>query len=98
MTSPIEPAQGNRVRRSLPGGVLRTLRLERQLSQLQVAVLAGVDAGHIYRLENGFHYPRPNMVWRLSQGLGIPLEDLTRALATGAPDRSPDGDDVCHTT
>ncbi len=68
--------EGDRVRRRLPDGRLRKLRLERELSQLEVAIKAEVDVGTISRLELGLHYPSLRSAWRICKVLGVSFDQL----------------------
>jgi transcriptional regulator with XRE-family HTH domain len=68
--------RGQRVHRQLPEGRLRQLRLERRLSQLQVAGRAGLYVGTVSRLELGLHYPDRYTLDRLCGILGVTVEQL----------------------
>lgn len=67
---------GRRVRRTLPEGVIRRLRLERELSQLQPALKARVDLGTVSRLERGLHYPYPHTFSEICKVLGVTVEEV----------------------
>src|SRR5215212_3768958 len=57
------------------GGLLRDWRQRRRLSQLDLALEAGVSARHLSFLETGRSKPSRDMVLRLCEKLSIPLRD-----------------------
>jgi transcriptional regulator with XRE-family HTH domain len=57
------------------GQVLRRRRLHRGLSQLALAVEAGVSPRHLSFMENGRARPSREMVVRLADRLGLPLRE-----------------------
>jgi transcriptional regulator with XRE-family HTH domain len=62
------------------GAQLRGWRLARRLSQLDLALEAGVSARHISFLETGRAEPSREMVARLAESLSIPLRDRNRLM------------------
>jgi transcriptional regulator with XRE-family HTH domain len=67
--------------RSLPPGeLLRDWRRRRRMSQLDLALEAGVSARHLSFLETGRSKPSRDMVLRLAEELEVPLRDRNRLL------------------
>ena len=67
---------------------LRGLRLERALSQDDLAQLAGISAGTVNRIEREAGKPvRPGTVRKLAEALKVPVMTLTRCgpAEEGAP-------------
>src|SRR5688500_6624033 len=62
------------------GELLRDWRQRRRLSQLDLAVDAGVSARHLSFLETGRSKPSREMVLRLAEELAVPLRDRNRLL------------------
>ena len=62
------------------GTVLRDWRQRRHLSQLDLALEAGVSARHLSFLETGRSKPSRQMVIHLSEQLEVPLRDRNRLL------------------
>jgi transcriptional regulator with XRE-family HTH domain len=63
-----------------PGALLRDWRRRRRLSQLDLALEAGVSARHVSFLENGRSRPSREMVLHLSEQLDVPLRDRNQML------------------
>ena len=63
-----------------PGALLRDWRRRRRLSQLDLALEAGVSARHVSFLETGRSRPSREMVLHLSEQLDVPLRDRNRLL------------------
>jgi transcriptional regulator with XRE-family HTH domain len=59
------------------GRALRRLREERGLSQLDLALSAGLNAQYVYRLERGLHDICWSKAIALAHALGASLEDFT---------------------
>jgi transcriptional regulator with XRE-family HTH domain len=55
------------------GSLLRDWRRRRRLSQLDLALEAGVSARHVSFVETGRARPSPEMVLHLAEQLEIPL-------------------------
>ena len=62
------------------GEQLRDWRRRRRMSQLDLALEAGVSARHLSFLETGRSRPSREMVLRLSEELEVPLRDRNRLL------------------
>ncbi|HEY1635173.1 MAG TPA: helix-turn-helix transcriptional regulator [Acidimicrobiales bacterium] len=62
------------------GPLLREWRERRRLSQLGLAVDAGVSARHVSFVENGRARPSPEMVLHLAERLEVPLRERNRLL------------------
>jgi transcriptional regulator with XRE-family HTH domain len=63
-----------------PGALLRDWRRRRRLSQLDLALEAGVSARHVSFLETGRSRPSREMVLHLSEQLDVPLRDRNQML------------------
>ena len=57
------------------GSLLRDWRRRRRLSQLDLALEAGVSARHVSFVETGRSRPSPEMVLHLAERLDVPLRD-----------------------
>src|SRR5919205_3246701 len=62
------------------GGLLRDWRQRRRLSQLDLALEAGVSARHISFVETGRSRPSAEMVLQLAEQLDVPLRDRNQLL------------------
>ena len=62
------------------GPLLRDWRRRRRLSQLDLALEAGVSARHLSFLETGRSRPSPQMVIHLAEQLEVPLRERNRML------------------
>ena len=62
------------------GPLLREWRQRRHLSQLDLALEAGVSARHLSFVETGRSRPSADMVLHLAEQLEIPLRDRNRLL------------------
>src|SRR4051812_30847156 len=62
------------------GPMLRTWRTRRRLSQLDLALDAGVSARHLSFVETGRSRPSETMVLHLAERLHVPLRDRNRLL------------------
>lgn len=62
------------------GELLREWRQRRRLSQLDLAIQAGVSARHVSFVETGRTIPSSAMVLRLAEHLGVPLRERNRLL------------------
>lgn len=65
------------------GSLLRYWRTTRRLSQLALAVEAGVTARHISFLETGRAQPSRDMILRLAETLDVPLRERNALLLAG---------------
>ncbi len=68
--------------RSIPLPRLRELRQSRGLSQKELADVAGVSSGTVYRLENGLRGAYPGTVRKLANALSVSPEDLLSSKRT----------------
>jgi transcriptional regulator with XRE-family HTH domain len=62
------------------GPLIRDWRQRRRLSQLDLALEAGVSARHLSFVETGRSRPSADMVLHLAERLGVPLRDRNRLL------------------
>src|SRR3954465_3348507 len=62
------------------GPLLKTWRIKRRLSQLDLALEAGVSARHLSFLETGRSRPSERMVLHLAERLAVPLREPNRLL------------------
>ncbi len=58
---------------------LRSLREDRVLSQRELARMAGLAQGTVWRLENGFPEAHPLTIRKLAAALGIEPRELVRS-------------------
>jgi len=58
------------------GQVIGILRTERNLSQAQLAVSAGLARSHLAMIENGRKSASVETLWNIAASLGIPLSEL----------------------
>jgi transcriptional regulator with XRE-family HTH domain len=58
------------------GKVIRQLRVERTLSQQEVAVYAGIDRSHISDLERGLYVPTLENVYKIAEVFKVKPSDL----------------------
>ena len=62
------------------GGMLRDWRQRRRLSQLDLALDAGISSRHLSFVETGRSRPSPEMVLTLAQRLEVPLRERNQLL------------------
>lgn len=60
------------------GALVRECRVQRQLTQEQLAHLVGTTLRTVQRWERGSHAPQPTQRRRLAQVLGLKISELTR--------------------
>jgi transcriptional regulator with XRE-family HTH domain len=65
------------------GPLLRDWRQRRRLSQLDLALDAGVSARHLSFVETGRSRPSPEMIVHLAEQLDVPLRDRNQLLLAG---------------
>ena len=70
----------------LVSALLKQWRAQNGLSQLDLALAAGVSARHISFLETGRSSPSPDMVLRLGATLGVPLRQINTMLVAAGHD------------
>jgi transcriptional regulator with XRE-family HTH domain len=58
------------------GRRLKSLRVKRGLSQTALGKVLGVSFQQIQKFERGAHRMRVSQLWRLADGLGVPVTDL----------------------
>jgi transcriptional regulator with XRE-family HTH domain len=58
---------------------VRRLRVDRSLTQRQLAEQAGISVEAIHTIERGRKYPRRSTVHLLALALGVAIDDLPRA-------------------
>lgn len=63
--------------KKIQGEILRILRLSKNLSQRQLADLAGTDQPTISKLERGELFGKPYLWLKIAQVLGVPYSYLT---------------------
>lgn len=68
------------------GQHLRRTRKERKLTLTAVGQMTGVSASALSKIENGLVSPSFDIIKRICDGLGLPIEDL---VAPGAPQELP---------
>lgn len=71
------------------GDILKRLRIERGLSQDEMAALLGTTKQVISRYETKQRVPRLSVVERFAERLGLPVSFLTGEIAAPAPDPAP---------
>ena len=69
--------------------ILKRLRMERGLSQDEMAALLGTTKQVISRYETRQRIPRISVVERFAERLGVPVSFLTGEVAAPAPDPAP---------
>jgi transcriptional regulator with XRE-family HTH domain len=57
---------------------LRHLREDMVLSQRELAHMAGIAQGTVWRLENGFPEARPSTIRKLAEILGVEPKELVK--------------------
>jgi len=68
--------------RAQVGALLRQRRRRRRLSQLELALEAGVSTRHLSFVETGRSRPSPELVLHLAEQLEVPLRERNRLLLT----------------
>ena len=58
------------------GRKIKNLRLDRGLSQIELAAKTGITPSAISKLEDGTNSPRAGTVYRIAQVLGTTVESL----------------------
>ena len=74
-------------RRARFGDVVKERRTELGLSQEDLAERCGFDRKSISRVETGAFSPSLDRVWRLADGLDLPISDLFAELGDPPPRR-----------
>jgi transcriptional regulator with XRE-family HTH domain len=65
-------------RRRAVGEQIRRVRLEHNLTQLQVCDRTGIDVAQYSRIEQGHASPLLDTLIRIADAIGVPLVDLVR--------------------
>ena len=65
------------------GDQLRTWRIRRRLSQLELAIQADISTRHLSFVETGRSRPTSRMILRLAEQLDVPLRDRNEMLLAG---------------
>lgn len=65
------------------GALLREWRVARRMSQLDLALQAGISARHLSYVENGRARPSREMIERLSEALAVPLRERNVLFTAG---------------
>ena len=65
------------------GDQLRTWRVRRRLSQLELAIQADISTRHLSFVETGRSRPTSRMILRLAEQLDVPLRDRNEMLLAG---------------
>jgi transcriptional regulator with XRE-family HTH domain len=60
------------------GAVVRELRLERGISQEDLALNSGLDRAHVGHIERGAHGPTLIVLWKLAGTLGVKPATIIR--------------------
>ena len=68
--------------RGIPLPYLKEVRQSRGLSQRELAELARVSSGTVYRVENGLRGAYPGTVRKLATALGVAPEELVHGKST----------------
>jgi DNA-binding XRE family transcriptional regulator len=63
---------------------LRVLRLERAMTQAELAQAAGLNTATVVQVENGHRTARPPTVRKLAAALDVPVTALTRCAPVAA--------------
>jgi transcriptional regulator with XRE-family HTH domain len=58
------------------GQVLRALRRDADLSQEQLALIAGVERNFVSLIERGVNQPTIRVIFKLAQALGVPASKI----------------------
>ena len=62
------------------GKNIRILRIEREIAQEELAARAGVHRTHMTKIEGGTSNPSAFTLFRIAQGLDVPLAELVAQL------------------
>jgi transcriptional regulator with XRE-family HTH domain len=74
------------------GRNLRRLRKERELSQMELGFLIGMDLAEVSRLENGHHDPGLSKLTRIALGLDVGFDVLLDGILPRDPNGAPPKD------
>ena len=62
------------------GSVIRKIRLEKGLTQAELAWVCEVDKVFIYRIETGVNQPTITTLFKIAKGLGISCSKLVKEI------------------
>jgi len=69
----------------LAGKTIKKLRMEKTgLSVNQFSFKVEIEKGNLSRLENGLNDPKLTTLWKIAQGLEIPLSEFIKELEKSA--------------
>lgn len=60
---------------------IQKYRIQRNLTQDQVAERAGISQKHLSRIEQGYHNPRFDMIIQIADALNVPTDAFARDLS-----------------
>ena len=63
------------------GKRIQKYRIQKNLTQEQVAEIVGISQKHLSRIEKGYHNPRFDMIIHIADALNIPTDSLAKDLS-----------------
>lgn len=63
------------------GKRIQKYRIQKNLTQEQVAETVGISQKHLSRIEKGYHNPRFDMIIHIAEALNIPTDALAKDLS-----------------
>jgi transcriptional regulator with XRE-family HTH domain len=60
---------------------VRTLRMQRALSQQELAARADLSRQVVAAVERGLHLARPHSIRKIARALGVPVSELTLGIS-----------------
>ena len=73
------------------GAVIRTLRLERHMTQEMLSGFAGIARTHLTMIENGRKQASLETLWRLAEALGLRPSQLVERIESGIDEKTSGG-------
>lgn len=61
------------------GAALRAIRVARGVQRASLARDVGIDPSYLYKIEIGLGNPRRPIIRLLAEGLGVPVDAITRS-------------------
>ncbi|MTI47862.1 MAG: helix-turn-helix transcriptional regulator [Firmicutes bacterium] len=55
---------------------IRERRMEKHLTQTELAKIIGMNPTQLSKIENGRNYPMPEALWRIAKGIGCLVDEL----------------------
>lgn len=55
---------------------IKERRMEKHMSQKELAAKIGMKTPQLSKIENGSNYPLPETLWRIANGIGCRVDDL----------------------